>query len=96
MAIVAGFSVALAAYHWMAAVLDRSPGFDRQTVTGLGAAVSVLGFALCGPVLVLRAGGGRAGRGGSALRLAALCLSPFWAGLIGIVAFSAGRLVAMA
>lgn len=95
--VVVGFAVALSTFFLLEAALDGQPAFDEATVLRLGIAPSVLFFALCGPVMIVRAGlsPNRRGRR-SRWPLTALVAAGAWAGLVGIVAVETGRPIAVA
>jgi hypothetical protein len=95
--VVVGFAVALSLFFLLEAALQEQPAFDEATVLRLGIAPSVLFFALCGPVMIVRAGlsPNRRGRR-SRWPLTALVAAGAWAGLVGIVAVETGRLIAVA
>jgi hypothetical protein len=95
--VVVGFAVALSVFFLLEAALHGRPAFDEATVLRLGVAPSVVLFALCGPVMIVRAGLSRNAHGRrSRWPLTAMVAAAAWAGLVGVVAVETGRLIAIA
>jgi len=95
--VVVGFAVALSVFFLLEATLHDWPAFDEATVLRLGIAPSVVFFALCGPVMIVRAGLSRNKWGRrSRWPLTSLVAAGAWAALVGVVAVETGRLIAIA
>lgn len=95
--VVVGFAVALSAFFLLEAALHDRPAFDEATVLRLGIAPSIVFFALCGPVMIVRAGLSWNERGGRPRwPLTSLVAAGTWAALVGVVAVETGRLIAIA
>lgn len=89
MMIIAGMAISLATYFLLSGLFSYEPQLDASMVHDIGVPLSVIVFALCGPVLVLKLCFADDGEYGSEASLTGFlttgCVSIFWSGVLGIV-----------
>ncbi len=90
MMIIAGMAISLAVYFLLSGLFSYEPQLNASMVTEIGVPLSVVVFALCGPVLVLKlffADDGESGEEASILGFFTTgCVSLFWSAVIGVFA----------
>lgn len=90
MMIIAGMAISLATYFLLSGLFSYEPQLNASMVHEIGIPLSVIVFALCGPVLVLKlcfADDGEAGDETSVTGfLTTGCVSIFWSAVLGVVA----------
>ena len=90
MMIIAGMALSLAVYFLLSGIFSYEPQLSADMVHEIGVPLSVIVFALCGPVLVLKlcfADDGEYGEEATVTGfLTTGCVSIFWSAILGVVA----------
>lgn len=90
MMIIAGMAVSLSVYFLLSGVFSFEPQLNANMVNEIGVPLSIVVFALCGPVLVLKLCFAEDGESdGDANVIGFLttgCVSLFWSAVIGVFA----------
>lgn len=90
MMIIAGMAISLAVYFLLSGFFSYEPQLNADMVHEIGVPLSVVVFALCGPVLVHKLCFADDGEGDSEASVTGFLttglVSIFWSGIIGVVA----------